>query len=173
MAKEHKLGTNPLNNRELGLKTRKEIFMHEDLNLYVNEVIEGFKSEGALVSLNEISADLTSTKVSNFASRLYSKGYNQAKTRSGRTMLRDCKGSQDLCNQGLNEIPSLQLTATADSKMALSGYIATPAMNRVASNRSNFNCSTNKCSQSLFFFDYQDPTLARDSFNEEPFGFFF
>lgn len=93
LAKERTSTANPLNNRELGLKTRKEIFMHSDLNCYVEEVINGFDSEGALISLNELSKEVNSPKVSNFASSLYSKGYNSPKVRSGRTTLRDCKGS--------------------------------------------------------------------------------
>lgn len=65
--KSKKGRANPLSNRELGLQTRKEIFMHDDLNQYVTEVISGFEAELDLVSLNDISANLNHSKVSNFA----------------------------------------------------------------------------------------------------------
>lgn len=65
-AREKKSGANPLNNRELGLKTRREIFMHEDLNRYVTEVINGFDAGGRLVPLNELAQEINSPRVSNF-----------------------------------------------------------------------------------------------------------
>ncbi|CAI2375703.1 unnamed protein product [Moneuplotes crassus] len=172
LTKENNSASNPLNNRELGLKTRKEIFLHSNLNSYVEEVINGFGSEGGLISLNELSKEVNSPKVSNFASSLYSKGYISPKVRSGRTTLRDCKGSGDTVNKPVGEY-SLVCPMTSP----LAGWESTncnqiPSVpQEVLLGPKATNEPTNHTQQVLSF-EYQDSSLGMDNFLEEPFRFF-
>ena len=169
-----KNGANPLSNRELGLKTRKEIFMTEDLNSYVDDVISGFESELELVPLNNLWSEINQSKVSNFASKLYLKSTKSQKSpnsRSERTTVvpSTVKGKGD--NSTVFLLDSNKNKGDCIFNFDEAQFIEDSNPNKERGDL-NSNIAKNSFWNSLSLLDYQDSNFDILAVEEDPFGFF-